>query len=204
MKKGLLIVIEGIDGAGKSTQAKSLLRKLRARGVEAVYFREPSRGKWGRELKRKAKKAGSLTPEQELELFLKDRRENVEKNLRPALRRKKIIILDRYYFSTIAYQGAKGIDRARIRALNEKFAPRPDVVFILDIRAGDGLARIAGRKKKDVLFEREEYLRKVRRIFRSFKGRRFIHIDAGRDREEIGCRIYETSLLYLKRRHLMS
>lgn len=96
LEKGVLIVIEGIDGAGKSTQAKSLLRKLRVLGLEAVYFREPSRGKWGRELKRKAKETGSLTPGQELELFQKDRQENVEKNLKPALKKKKVVILDRY------------------------------------------------------------------------------------------------------------
>jgi len=194
LEKGVLIVIEGIDGAGKTTQAKNLLGKLRAQGLEAAYFREPSRGKWGRELKKKAKEAGSLTPEQELELFQKDRQENVDKNLKPALKRKKIIILDRYYFSTIAYQGAKGLDRAKIRRMNEKFAPKPDLVFILDIGAGQGLTRIAGRKKKDVLFERESYLLKVGRIFHGFKGRPFVHIDARQSRTAIGRLILEAAL----------
>jgi len=200
LKKGVLIVIEGIDGAGKSTQAKSLLRKLRARGLEAVYFREPSRGKWGRELKRKAKETGSLTPRQELELFQKDRQENVEKNLEPALKTKRVVILDRYYFSTIAYQGARGIDRARIRRMNEKFAPKPDLVFILDIEAGQGLARIADRKKKDALFERESYLVKVSRIFRGFKGRRFIHIDGRQAIKDVSRQIYEKTMIDLRRK----
>jgi len=191
---GALIVIEGIDGAGKSTQAKALIRRLRSKGRPAVYFREPSRGKWGRELKRKAKQAGSLTPEQELDLFLKDRRENVDKNLKPALAAGKVVVLDRYYFSTIAYQGAKGLDRARIKRLNEAFAPKPDLVFILDLGAGEGLARISGRRRKDVLFERASYLVKVRRIFRSFKGRRFVHIDARQSRREIARRIFEPTL----------
>jgi dTMP kinase len=199
LKKGFLIVLEGIDGAGKSTQARFLLRKLRNRGMPAVYFREPSRGKWGREIKRKAKEATSLTPEEELDLFLKDRQENVKKNLNPALKRNKVVVLDRYYFSTIAYQGAKGIDQARIRRLNEAFAPRPDLVFILDIEAKGGLARIEGRKKKDELFERAAYLAKVRKIFRSFQGRRFFHINAGRDRNEIGKVILEKTLEYLKK-----
>ena len=65
---------------------------------------------WGREIKRLAARADSLTPEEELDLFVKDRRENVERNLRPALAAGKVVVLDRYYFSTIAYQGAKGID----------------------------------------------------------------------------------------------
>jgi dTMP kinase len=199
LKKGILIVIEGIDGAGKSTQAKSLLRKLKARGLDAVYFCEPSRGKWGREIKRKAKEAASLTPEQELDLFLKDRRENVEKNLKPALKKKRIIVLDRYYFSTIAYQGAKGLNPPRIRRMNEKFAPLPDLVFILDVSARCGLARIVGRKKKDALFERERYLVKVRRIFRSFKGRRFIHIAADQDRSAISRLIFSRVFDYIKK-----
>ena len=198
MKKGLLIVLEGIDGAGKSTQARFLVRMLRRKGLDAEYFREPSGGRWGREIKRKAKQDASLTPEEELDLFLKDRRENVEKNLKPALKRKKIVILDRYYFSTIAYQGAKGIDQARIRRLNEAFAPKPDLVFILDINAQAGLARIEGRKKKDKLFERAAYLAEVRRIFRSFKGRRFFPIDAGQDRQKISQLIVEKTLKLLK------
>ncbi len=202
LKKGVLIVLEGIDGAGKSTQARLLLKRLRKRGLDAVYFREPSKGKWGREIKRKAKQAASLTPGEELDLFLKDRRDNVEKNLNPALRQKKIVVLDRYYFSTIAYQGARGIEQNRIRRLNEAFAPRPDLVFILDLAAREGLARIQGRKKKDKLFERAAYLVKVGRIFRSFKGRRFFHVHAGRDQEEISETILEKTLRYLKKSKL--
>jgi dTMP kinase len=189
LKKGLLIVLEGIDGAGKSTQAGRLLRKLRAIGYEAVSFREPTRGKWGRAIKRMAKIAGSLTPEEELDLFVKDRRENVRKNIKPALSEKKVVILDRYYFSTIAYQGAKGIEPAYIRRLNEKFAVKPDLVFVLDIEAGRGLGRIRNRKRKDLLFERERYLARVRRIFGGFRGRKFIHLDAARPKEELAAEI---------------
>jgi dTMP kinase len=193
-KPGVLIVIEGIDGAGKSTQAKGLVRRLKARGRDAAYFREPSRGRWGREIKRLASRAGSLTPEQELELFLKDRRDNIERNLAPALAAGRIVVLDRYYFSTIAYQGAKGLDPGRIRRLNERFAPRPDLVFILDLGPGLGLARIAGRKSRDRLFEREGYLRKVRKIFRSLRGRIYVPIDARQDRREIAKVILDRTL----------
>jgi len=185
LKRGLLIVLEGIDGAGKSTQAMRLLRKLRALGYEVVSFREPTRGRWGRAIRRMAKTAGSLTPEEELELFVRDRRENVRKNIEPALKGKKVVILDRYYFSTIAYQGAKGIDPASIRRLNERFAVKPDLVFILDIEAGRGLGRIRNRKRKDLLFERERYLARVRKIFNGFRGRKFIHLNAARPKEEL-------------------
>lgn len=200
LKKGILIVLEGIDGAGKSTQARLLLKRLRSLGFAAVAFREPTRGKWGRKIKELAKRSGSLTSEEELDLFIKDRRENVRVNLRPALRRRKVVILDRYYFSTIAYQGAKGIDPARIRRENEKFAVRPDLVFILDIGAGEGLGRIHHRRRKDLLFERERYLGRVRRIFRSFLGRKFVHLDASRPRAETAGAIASRVLRLLQRR----
>jgi dTMP kinase len=191
LRKGLLVVLEGIDGSGKTTQARSLLRRLRSGGWEAAFFREPTGGKWGREIKRKAARADSLTPAEELDLFIKDRRVNVEKNLKPALRKGKIVILDRYYFSTIAYQGAKGIDPRRIRRLNEAFAVKPDLVIILDVAAGDGLARIAGRKTRDELFEREDYLAKVGQIFRSLRGPNILHLDGCGDRRSVGQAIWE-------------
>jgi dTMP kinase len=199
LRKGLLIVFEGIDGSGKSTQARRLLRMLRKLGYDAVAFREPTRGRWGRMIKRKSREAGSLTPEEELDLFVKDRKENVSKNLKPALAAKKAVILDRYYFSTIAYQGAKGISPARIRRLNERFAVRPDLVFILDIGAAGGLGRIRNRKRKDLLFERERYLARVRRIFRSFRGKTFVHLDAALPRDALGEMVAAQVLPLLKR-----
>jgi len=197
LNKGLLIVFEGIDGSGKTTQAKTLIRGLRARGLAAVFFREPTGGKWGREIRRKALRRDSLTPDEELELFVKDRREDVAKNLGPALAARKIVVLDRYYFSTIAYQGAKGIDAGRIRRMNERFAPKPDLVFILDVEAGKGLSRIGGRKRKDELFEREDYLVRVREIFNGFRGRKFIHIDGTRDRKTTSDKVLEKVLQVL-------
>jgi len=183
-------VLEGIDGSGKTTQARSLLRRLRYRGRKAVFFREPTRGKWGRAIKKMAARADSLTPDEELNLFVQDRRENVEKNLKPALKAGKIVVLDRYYFSTIAYQGAKGIDTGRIRRMNEAFAVKPDLVIVLDVDAGAGLARIRGRKTRDELFEREDYLARVRDVFLGFKGPRFVHLDGRGDRGSVGRAIW--------------
>jgi dTMP kinase len=202
LKKGLLVVFEGIDGSGKSTQARRLLRKLRSLGYEAVLIREPTRGKWGRRIRRMAKTAGSLKPEEELDLFVRDRRENVQANITPALAAGKVVILDRYYYSTIAYQGAKGIDPELIRRQNEAFAIKPDLVFILDIAAGQGLDRIRGRKSRDLLFERRRYLAKVRRIFRAFRGRRFVRLDGGRPRDELAGEVAARVLGLLIRRVL--
>ena len=189
-RRGLLVVLEGIDGSGKTTQARALLRRLRRRGFKAAFFREPTRGRWGREIKRLAARSDSLTPEGELDLFVKDRRENVEKNLRPAVRSGRIVVLDRYYFSTMAYQGAKGIDVGRIRRMNEAFALAPDLVLVLDVDARAGLARIRGRRRRDELFEREDYLVRVREIFRGLKGRRFVHIDGRGDKRAVARAIW--------------
>jgi dTMP kinase len=190
-RRGRLIVFEGIDGSGKTTQAKALLGRLRRRGIPAAFFREPTRGRWGREIKRQAARADSLTPEEELDLFVRDRKENVERNLGPALAAGRVVVLDRYYFSTIAYQGAKGIDTGRIRRMNEAFAVRPDLVIVLDVGAGEGLGRISGRRTRDELFEREDYLVRVREIFHGLRGPNIVHLDGRADRRTVGRAVWE-------------
>ncbi len=199
LKKGMLIVFEGIDGSGKSTQAASLIEELKEKGFDAVYFREPTRGRWGQKIKEKALHPGSLSPEEELSLFVKDRKENVKKNLKPALSRKKIVVLDRYYYSTIAYQGARGIDTRRIRKMNEDFVIKPDLVFILDIEPQKGLERIEDRERKDKLFEQKDYLAKVRKIFKSIKGKNIIHVDGRRPKEKIAEKVEKIVLGHLSR-----
>jgi len=185
VKKGILIVFEGIDGSGKSTQVQILRKILEDKGLDVVDFREPSQSPWGQKIKEKAALPDSLSPEEELELFVKDRKDNVQKNLRPALAKNKIVLLDRYYFSTMAYQGAKGLDVEKIRQMNESFAIRPDMVFILDVDAGKALHRIQDRKNKDLLFERLDYLVEVRKKFRHFQGENIFHIDSEKTPEEI-------------------
>lgn len=197
VKKGILIVFEGIDGSGKSTQIQSLRNILDDKGLDVVVFREPSHGPWGQKIKEKAAFPDSLSPEEELELFVNDRKDNVQKNLRPALAKNKIVLLDRYYFSTMAYQGAKGLDVEKIRLLNEKFAIRPDLVFILDVDAGRALHRIQDRKNKDLLFERLDYLVEVRKIFKSFLGENIFHIDSDNIPDEISDQVASVVLKYI-------
>lgn len=197
VKKGILIVFEGIDGSGKSTQIQILRNILDDKGLDVVVFREPSQGPWGRKIKEKAAFPDSLSPEEELELFVNDRKDNVQKNLRPALAKNKIVLLDRYYFSTMAYQGAKGLDVEKIRLMNEKFAIRPDLVFILDVDAGRALQRIQDRKNKDLLFERLDYLVEVRKIFKSFLGENIFHIDSDNIPGEISDQVASVVLKYI-------
>ncbi len=197
VKKGILIVFEGIDGSGKSTQIQILRNILDDKGLDVVVFREPSHGPWGQKIKEKAAFPDSLSPEEELELFVNDRKDNVQKNLRPALTKNKIVLLDRYYFSTMAYQGAKGLDVEKIRLMNEKFAIRPDLVFILDVDAGRALHRIQDRKNKDLLFERLDYLVEVRKIFKSFLGENIFHIDSDNIPGEISDQVASVVLKYI-------
>lgn len=181
---GLLIVIEGIDGAGKSTLARSLAAWLRERGRTVVIDREPTDGPHGRALRESAK-TGRLSAEAELELFMKDRREHVAQLIAPATARGEVVILDRYYFSNAAYQGARGLDPAAIVAANEAFAPRPDLVLLLDIDPAGGHTRIGARGSALDDFEGAAYLADVRRIFLSFDRPFFRRIDAARPADEV-------------------
>lgn len=165
--RGRLIVIEGADGAGKSTLQNSLAQRLEAHGIKVVESREPTHGPHGTAL-REAAKIQRLAPELELELLLKDRKAHVQDLIAPALARGDWVILDRYYFSTIAYQGASGLDIERLRALNEAFAPAPDLLLILDLPLEQSLERIAARGLASDDFERPATLKRVREIFLSF------------------------------------
>ena len=183
-RTGFLLVLEGIDGSGKSTLARQLAAWLRERGREVVTSREPTDGPFGAALRQSAK-TGRLSLEAELDLFLKDRAEHVAALISPALARGAIVILDRYYFSTAAYQGARGLDPQAIIDSNEKFAPVPDLVFLLDLDPTAGSARI--HRRGDTLddFEALDYQGEVRRIFLSLD-RPFIHrIDAARSAEAV-------------------
>jgi dTMP kinase len=172
MSQGLFIVIEGIDGTGKSTQSKRLAEWFRSRGREVVLSREPTDGPWGKKLRESAT-TGRLSAEEELECFLNDRREHVEMSIKPALAEGKVVILDRYYFSTMAYQGARGFDPAEIRLRNEAFAPQPDLLLILDLSVESAHGRIGARGDTANEFEQRDTLSRCREIFLSLRDEPF-------------------------------
>lgn len=174
-QQGLFIVLEGIDGTGKSTQTLSLAEWFREQGREVVCSREPTDGPWGRQIRATAA-TGRLSPEEELDLFLRDRKQHVEELISPALAEGKVVILDRYYFSTMAYQGCRGFDPEEIRRRNEAFAPQPDLLFVLDLDVDIALARIGGRGDVANEFEKRDSLAKCREIFLSLEGEPFVHI----------------------------
>lgn len=186
-RKGRLIVFEGIDGTGKSTHIGRLRKYLEGKGLEVVQSFEPTRGQWGRMLRDSAV-TGRLSVEEEVDLFLKDRREHVETLIAPALACGAWVLLDRYYLSMMAYQGARGVDTSVIRAANEEFAPVPDAVIWLDIPVSVALDRIGTRGERDA-FETEAGLTACRNVFASIHEPWMLRVDADAGREEVEARV---------------
>jgi len=159
----VLVNLEGIDGCGKSTQSKLLLEKLEGEGEKVIILKEPTKRPHGQKLwdvlhgKRKA------TNEEILELFVLDRIQHVEEKIQPALDDGTVILMDRYYYSSMAYQVAGGIDVEDIRK-KHAFAPKPDVVLIFDLPVSIALERVKGHSDADE-FEKEEHLEKVREAY---------------------------------------
>ena len=187
LKRGILVVFEGIDGSGKTTQANLLFEHLKKRGFDVIISKEPTNSIYGKKINKLAQGERSFVkPKDEYRLFINDRKIHVETLIKPALKQKKITILDRYYFSTIAYQGAIGLNPQEIKEENESFAPIPEIVFWLKVPPRVGLRRIQkGRKEKPNLFEREENLKKVDQMFSSLKENYIVPIDGIEKIEDI-------------------
>ena len=143
--KPLFIVFEGIDGAGKSVQAKMLADHFQAVGIPYVLTAEPSDGPIGRYIRSLKARPD---PVEEERLFIEDRRHHVQKVIIPALERGATVICDRYIYSSVAYQGARGIDPEKIIAENRRFAVPPDLIFLLEVTVDTALSRI-GRGRSD-------------------------------------------------------
>ncbi|MEM4648119.1 MAG: dTMP kinase [Candidatus Pacearchaeota archaeon] len=154
------IVIDGIDGAGKSTMAKLLAKYLAKKNFKVFITHEPCKNtKIGKKIKELVRKNKKFSKEFWITLFNQDRIEHIENIIKPKLNMGYIVISDRYYYSTLAYQlneknWKKYLDR-------NKFL-KPDLVFILDVYPSIGLNRI---KRKKTIFEKEKFLEKVRKKF---------------------------------------
>ena len=193
MSTGKLIVFEGIDGMGKSCQLQLLAAVLRQRGLPIATSREPTDGSHGLAIRKMIKNRADYRPEEELTAFIADRRQHVEEFLGPQLAAGNNVLCDRYYLSTIAYQGAMGLDVREIIAAHD-FAPPPDLALLLDAEPGIGVARIHGRGDTPNDFERLNYLDKVRRIFAALSCPFIRRIDAGQPMATVQRRIVEATL----------
>ena len=153
MAAGKLIVFEGAEGAGKTTQIRLLLERLAAAGIACASFREPGGTTVG-----DAIRGILLDPEREISaeteslLFMASRAELMATEVRPALERGTVVILDRFFLSTYAYQIAgRGLSEKDIRAANHLATGGlvPDITLLLDVSAEEGLARAERRGGRD-------------------------------------------------------
>jgi dTMP kinase len=183
-RPGLLVVLEGIDGSGKSTLLRGLAEAVEARGFRVVRTREPTDGPYGRKIRALAASGReAVTPEEEFQLFHEDRKLHVAEVVRPALARGDVVIQDRSYFSSVAYQGQRGLDRARLLRESESIAPRPDLLFVIDLPAEVALERIRASRRGADDFESKETLEEVRRAFLAFDGA--VVLDGTRSSDEV-------------------
>lgn len=163
--RGCLVVFEGIDGVGKSTQIKLLAQYLRGQGLEVMTDFEPTKGEWGMKVRNAAMSGERLSTEEEIDCLLQDRREHVREVIEPALARGCWVLLDRYYLSMMAYQGASGVSVESIREWNEAFATVPDIAFWLDIPLDMAMQRMNGRGRGHDAFENEPFLQACYEIY---------------------------------------
>ncbi len=166
--KGKFIVFEGIDGSGKTTQTKLLHDSLIANGIECILTFEPTNKNYGKKI-RDSFSGERLAPETELEYFTLDREEHISELVVPNLERGIHVISDRYYYSTAAYQGARGVfDYKDILERQMSKFLKPDICFLLDIDIDECSSRIENRGKANS-FENADYLKKVSSIFKKIE-----------------------------------
>jgi len=196
--RGQLIVFEGTDGTGKSTQLKLLATALIKRGLSVESTFEPSNGEYGKQIRAIFTNRKKISKEEELDLFIADRKDHVDRLIKPALHSNKIVLCDRYYLSTIAYQGAAGFDPDYILSRNY-FAPVPDLALLFHAPVATGIRRITeGRGEKLNDFEKEEYLQKVAEQFNQMTYSFIRRIDATRDIETIHTEVVEHVTQFLE------
>jgi dTMP kinase len=164
-KEGIFIYIEGLDGSGKTTHAHRLVRNLQSKGFDAIYTTEPSRGQLGKFIREIILEQKKRVPRViEAILFAVDRVEHFEKDVKPALDKGKIVVSDRSVYSSLAYQGATGLDLEWIKKINH-LVLTSDLAFYLNVPPEVVIKRI--HRKKSVM-ERLDIQIKVEEIYLKF------------------------------------
>ncbi len=168
----MFIVIEGIDGSGKTTQCRLLAEYLRSRNIPCRELAEPSETQTGMKIRQILAGDSAPSAEQQLEMFLEDRKADTEENILPSLKNGQTVVMDRYWFSSCAYQGAAGLDPEAVLAENRRRGfPEPDRTYLINISPETAMERISERNSSRDVFEKKEFLEKAGNIFmRLMKG----------------------------------
>jgi dTMP kinase len=203
---GRLIIFEGVEGAGKTTQIGLLLESLRSASVPAITFREPGGTPLGDAIRRLVlDPAGTITPGAEAHLFMAARAELCEREIRPALARGLVVLLDRFFLSTYAYQVVgRGLPEEEVRAANRLGTGGlvPDLTVLLDHPISSGLDRADARGGRDRIERAAHgFHDDVAAAFRRFAERGWLAahpeagpielVDATGAREEVARRVLE-------------
>ena len=199
----MLIAFEGLDGSGKTTQARLLSEKL-SQSYSCILTKEPTDGPIGLFAKNKLTDSTNKdTMENTLVMeafFIADRIDHVNSIIRPGLEAGKIVISDRYVLSTIAYGGVVGIDTAWLSELNKSF-PVPDITFLMDLDTQEAMERLKSRAEKPQIFENKEFLRVARYVYKNeaqkFKNAHII--DASRSQEDIAREIFNIVMEHMQK-----
>lgn len=201
----MFITLEGIEGSGKTTQIRALVRWLEAAGHRCLTTREPGGTAIGGQIRRVLlhPENDDLAPGAELLLYVADRVQHLETVIRPALAAGQVVVCDRYFDATLVYQGyARGLDKEMIRRLHQLACGglTPDLTLLLDLKPEEGLARAWQRIQSDSAhaqesrFEKETlaFHRRVREGYLDLARRepdRFAVIDAADDATTVQARI---------------
>ena len=194
--KGRFICIEGLDGSGKTTHAHRLVQNLQKRGFDAVYTTEPSEGEIGKFIRASVLQGKKRVPRVvEALLFAVDRVEHLEKDVKPALREGKVVVSDRCVYSSLAYQGAAGLDLVWIEEINS-FALPPDLALYIDVPPEVVVKRI---KRKKSVMERLETQRRVKQVYMKFVDNgKLMPIDGDRKKIEVEQNVLNVILDFLE------
>ncbi|MGQ9461227.1 MAG: dTMP kinase [Candidatus Bathyarchaeaceae archaeon] len=195
-KKGVFICIEGLDASGKTTHARRLVRNLRRRGFDALYTTEPSQGEIGSFIRKYVLQRKRRMPSVvEALLFAVDRVDHMEKEIKPALEEGKFVVSDRYVYSSLAYQGAAGLDLKWIEETN-RWALPPDLAIYIDVPPEVVVKRM---KRKKSVMENLETQRRVRNVYMKFvENGRLVPINGNREKNEVARDILTVVLKFLK------
>ena len=200
LRRGVLIAIEGIDGVGKTTQSIRLVERLNALGFEAVRFFEPTdETNAGTIVRESFSRGGPVSNHELLALFITDRRYDVETHIAPALSDRKIVVMDRYFLSTAAYQ-SDNIPWQEILEMNREFAPEPDIIIIVDWPAETAMELLSKRGLVLTNAENESRLLQVRKRYlemASADSGNYMVIEEIADVEDVADEILDALLSYI-------